>query len=197
MDTGDFIKKFLAGLLCIAGVVLLVTVVFIIGLQQGLTEPKFEVHVLFSQVGGMNVSAPVRLSGIHVGTVKDIHFLDQDIKGKSIEVSLDIFKKYEKQFRKCSRITISTEGVLGEKLIDISEDKRRKPFDLNLPLIGEDPLNVEDFAEVITKTASTFNKTTENFNDMMKEFNYITKRSRRMLNRLEQKLLEGGLFKVF
>ena len=94
MDTGELIKKFLAGLLCIAGVVLLAGVVFVIGLQQGLTEPKFEAQVLFSQVGGMNEGAPVRISGIHVGTVTTIRFLDKEINGKSIEVGINIFKKF-------------------------------------------------------------------------------------------------------
>ena len=197
MDKKEFVKKFLAGLFAIVGIGFFVTVVFIIGLERGLTEPKFQTNVLFNQVSGLNEGAPVRLSGINVGTVAKISFLDAEISGRNIQVAINIFKKYEKQFAKCSRITITTEGVLGEKLIEISEDARKKNFDLTQPIIGEDPLNVEDIADVMTKTAVSLNKATENFNSMLKEFHYISKRSRRLLNRVEQKIIVGNLFKVF
>ena len=197
MDQKEILKKVFAALFFICGVALLITVVFIVGLRHGVAEKKFSTVVLFKNVSGLNTGAPVRLSGINVGMVDDISFLDEEYKGRSIKVTLNIFKKYEKQFNKCARVAVKTEGVLGEKYIDISEDAVRKSFPKDHPIIGEEPLDVEDMADVMTETAVSLKRATDNVNSMIKEFHYISKRSRRILNRLEQQIVDGKLFKLF
>ena len=69
MDKKDLVKKSIAGLFFILSIGLIVTVVFVIGVGKGLTEPKFHMTVLFKKVGGLATGAPVRLSGVTVGTV--------------------------------------------------------------------------------------------------------------------------------
>src|ERR1041384_3751097 len=101
MDRAEFIKKFLAGLFFVCGIGLLVIVVFVIGLERGFSEPKFQVTVLFKEVGGLGQGAPIRISGVIVGVVGPISFLDEEIEGRSIKVVLNIYKKYEPQFKKC------------------------------------------------------------------------------------------------
>ena len=129
--------------------------------------------------------------------VGNIDFLSQPIEGKSLKVTLNIFKKYEIQFRKGSKISIKTEGVLGRKLIEISEDHTRKMFDVSKPLIGEDPLDVEDMAVVLTHTAMSIQLTSQNANEVLEEWKYISHKTRRLVNRLEDKIVQGSLFKLF
>ena len=179
------------------GLALIGTSTFIIGLDRGLTQPKFQVIALFNEVGGLVEGAPIRLSGVNVGVVGNIDFLNDPIEDRSLKVRLDIFKKYELQFRKCSRVGIKTEGVLGQKFIEISEDHTRKMFDVTKPIIGEDPLDVEDMAAVITRTALSLQKTSGEIDNVVIEWKYISHKTRRLLNRVEDKLLEGNLFKIF
>jgi phospholipid/cholesterol/gamma-HCH transport system substrate-binding protein len=190
-------KKIAAGLFFVAGLVLICVSVFFIGLERGLTQPKFQVIALFNEVGGLAEGAPIRISGVSVGMVKGVDFLDQPIEGRSLKVTLNIYKKYEFQFRKCSRIGIKTEGVLGQKLVEISDDRDRKLFDVTRPIIGEDPLDVEDMAAVLTRTAISLQKTSEGVNDVMGEWKYISRKTKRLMNRVEEKLMEGSLFKIF
>ena len=197
MDHKLSLKKIAAGLFFVAGLVLVGVSVFFIGLDRGLTQPKFTVIALFNEVGGLVEGAPIRISGINVGVVGAVDFLDEPIEGRSLKVSMNIFKKYEFQFRKCSRVSIKTEGVLGQKLVEISEDHNRKVFDLTRAIIGEDPLDVEDMAGVITRTALSLQKTSDGANDVMGEWNIISRKTRRLLNRVEDKLIEGDLFKIF
>jgi phospholipid/cholesterol/gamma-HCH transport system substrate-binding protein len=197
MEDHNAVKKFFAGLFFIIGIVLIGLVIFIIGLDRGLTQPKFQVIVLFDEVGGLVEGSPIRLSGVNVGAVGAIDFLTQPIEDKSLKVTLNIFKKYEMQFRKCSKISIRTEGVLGRKLIEISEDHNRKMFDVAKPIVGEDPLDVEDMAVVLTHTAASIQKTSEQANEVLDEWKYISHKTRRILNRLEDKIVEGNLFKIF
>ena len=191
------IKKMSAGLFFVTGLILVAASVFFIGLDRGLTEPKFEVIVLFDQVGGLVEGAPIRISGVNVGIVKSVDFLNDQIGGRSLKVTMNIFKKYEFQFRKCSRVGIKTEGVLGQKLVEISEDHGRKVFDPSVPIIGEDPLDVEDMAGVITRTALSLKKTSESVDDVMGEWKYISRKTKRLMNRFEEKLIAGNLFKIF
>lgn len=196
-NNGGNLKKLAAGLFFIIGLALIVGFVFIIGIDRGLTEPKFQVIALFDEVGGLVEGSPIRISGVDVGVVGALDFLTQPIEGRSLKVRMDIFKKYEFQFSKCSKVSIRTEGVLGQKFIEISENHSLKVFDLTAPIIGEDPLDVEDMAAVITRTAISLQTTSDGMQDVLHEWKYISIKTRKLLNRVEEKILEGSLFKVF
>ncbi len=197
MENKNTFKKTAAGIFFVCGIALIGISVFFIGLDRGLTEQKFEVIALFKEVGGLRGGAPIRISGVNVGVVKEVDFLDEPIQGRSLKVVLDIFKKYEFQFRKCSKLSIRTEGVLGQKLVEINEDHAVPLFKLNEPIIGEDPLDVEDMAGVITKTAVSLQKTSQGINDLMGDMQSATRKAKRVMNRVEEKLVEGNLFKIF
>ncbi|MBF0570734.1 MAG: MCE family protein [Candidatus Omnitrophica bacterium] len=196
-NNGGNFKRIAAGLFFIACLAMIVVSIFIIGIDRGLTEPKFQVIVLFNQVGGLVEGAPIRISGVDVGVVGAVDFLTQPIEGRSLKVRLDIFKKYEFEFRKCSKISIRTEGVLGQRLIEISEDHSLKVFDPTAVIIGADPLDVEDMTAVITSTAVSLQAASQGVQDVLHEWKYISIKTKKLLNRVDEKLLEGNLFKVF
>ena len=197
MDNGFSFKKLAAGFFFIAGIALIGVSIFFIGLDRGATQPKFQVIALFDVVGGLVGGAPIRVSGVNVGVVGSIDFLEEPIEGRSLKVTMNIFKKYEFQFRKCSKVSIKTEGVLGQKLVEISEDHNRKVFDLTKPIIGENPLNVEDMAGVLTKTAVSIQKTSDGVNEVMGDLKDVSRKAKRLINRVEGKLIDGNLFKIF
>jgi ABC-type transporter Mla subunit MlaD len=121
------------------------------------------------------------------------------------------------------RFVIKTEGILGEKLVEINVGEGGEIVDLNQPIIGQDPLNVQDIAEVFADAAESFTRTSDVFSDVdMKELSevlsetahslsvtskglntvltqmhYISIKSKRLLDRIEQKVIDGSLFKVF
>ena len=138
-------------------------------------------------------------------------------------MTLNILSKYRKQLENNLRFTIQTEGILGEKLIEIDVLREGPKVDLKNPVIGEDPLDVEDMAEVFAKAAESFTATADQLskidvvglssvledssqsllitsrelNELMEELQEITKKTKRLLDRVEQKVIEGNLFKVF
>jgi len=191
-------KQLLAGLFFILCIAVVVFAIFIIGVQKGFTEPKLEMTALFGQVGGLGVGAPVRLSGVTVGTVADIYFLDEEVNGRGIGVKLSIFSKYEKQVYKTSRVAIITEGVLGDKMIEISTDDPRSGIeDLSAPIIGEDPLDVQNLAQTFGDAAASLLETSKMINNMTQDLDIMAETTKRLLNRIEQRIIEGTLFKVF
>jgi len=223
MEKSTFNKNFFSGAFLIGGIILILMVVLMIGKDKGFTQPKFKATVLFRDVGGLIEGAPVQLAGVNVGTVSDISFLDQKVDSRRVKVEVNIFNRYKKQLTEDVRFSIKTEGILGEKLIEIHGGESGRPADFSQPVIGEDPMNVGDMAQVFADAAASFTNTSEDFskvdvqelskvlsdtaqsltatsrgiNEILTEMHYISIKSRRLLDRLEQRVIEGDLFKVF
>jgi len=197
MDKKDFVKRLYAGIFFLIGIGLIIVVVLAIGMEKGLTQPKFQAAVLYRDVGGLSVGAPVRLSGVTIGTVAKIDFLDEQIKGRGVKVTLNIFRRYRKQFEKSFQFAIKTQGILGEKLVDIALSEQGQNFDLNQPIIGDDPLDVQDLAETFGDTAVSLSETSQAIDEMIEELSNITTATKRLMNRIEEKLMDGSLFKIF
>lgn len=197
MEKSEYIKRILAGSFFLTGILLISVVVLTIGIEKGLTQPKFQIAVLYREVGGLTIGAPVALSGVTVGTVGTIDFLDEEVDGRGVKVVLNVYDKYKKQLEKSSRFAIKTEGVLGEKSVDISRSTNGERIDLSHPVIGEDPLDVQDLAKLFGDTALALKDTSQSINNIIKEMTHISSTTKRLLNRIEQRLIDGTLFKVF
>ena len=197
MEKRDFVKKLYAGIFFMIGILLIFVVVMAIGMEKGIAQPKFQVQVLFKEVGGLGVGAPIRLSGVNIGTVGKIDFLDEKKDGRGVQITLNVFRKYRKQLEKASSVGIKTEGLLGGKIIAISANDTNRQFDLSQPIIGEDPLDVQDLAESFGDTAVSLTETSKSINLIMEEMQRISRTSKRLLDRIERRAIEGTLFKVF
>ena len=223
MGDRDFVKNFAAGAFFIIGIVLFFIVVFAIGKDKGLAQPKFQVTVLFRNIGGLTEGAPIRLAGVNIGTVASIDFLNKDIKGRRVKVTLNIFRKFKKQLEQSTWIVIKTEGILGGKIIETYVEDNEPPLDLTQPIIGEDPLDVQDLAEVFVRAAESFTKTSQDLssidiqgltnvlsdsakslqvtsdrlNMVIEEMEEAMRKTKRLLDRIEQRIIDGNLFKVF
>lgn len=197
MERKDTIKKFLAGLFFIVGITLFLIIVFLIGVEKGMTEPKFQITVLFRDIGGLALGAPVRLSGVDVGTVSRIDLLLEKINGHGVKVVLNIFRKYHQQLETPAIYAIKTEGILGQKMVEITPLAVAGSFDLSKPIIGQDPLDVQNLAEAFRDTAVSLTGLTTQAGSIMKELQYLSRSSKRIMDRIEDRIIEGQLWKLF
>lgn len=223
MNPKDISKNFIAGLFFLLGIFLVVAFVLTLGKDKGLTEAKFQLKIVFKDIGGLSEGAPARLSGVNVGNVAGIDFLDEPFEGRNVLVTLNILEKYRKQFDKGVHFAIVTEGVLGEKLVEISVIEGKEKPDLSQLIIGQDPLDVSDLTQVFSEAAQSFTKTAEEMSQIdmvelsdamlkssnalletseslkliIQELDVISHKSKRLFDRIEQKVIDGELFKVF
>lgn len=223
MGKEDLIKKLAAGLFFILGVMIFVVVVMAIGKDKGLGQRKFTINAVFSNIGGLSEGAPVRLDGVTIGTVDTIFFLPTEIEGRRVNVRMNIFERFRPTLQWANRFTIQTEGILGEKIVEIYEGPEPGSLDYSQPVLGEEPMDLQSMAMVFSEAARSFTKTADQlaeidvkeladimsessrglletskvFNSMFEEFQQISDKSKRLMNRVEEKVIEGSLFRVF
>jgi phospholipid/cholesterol/gamma-HCH transport system substrate-binding protein len=111
------------GLFVLAATVLLVVVIFYVT-GAGALGPKYRLHAFLPEVDGLTVGAPVRLDGVDVGNVERIVIAtpkpgQQQDKNKNIQVDLRIQKSAQNYIRADSSAGLITEGLLGNRYVDI------------------------------------------------------------------------------
>ena len=103
------------GAFVVGGLIALLILAFKVGNLGGYDGTEtYEVYGEFDNIGGLKVKAPVKISGVVVGRVSDIHF---DNKTFQAHVNMRLSKSY--QFPKDTSAAILTSGLLGEQYIGL------------------------------------------------------------------------------
>lgn len=111
------------GLFVLAGAVLLAVVIFYVTGGGGL-GPKYRLRTYLPEVDGLTTGAPVRVDGLEVGNVEQILMAvpqpgEPASKDRNIEVDLRVQEKYQSYIRSDSSAGLITEGLLGNRYVDI------------------------------------------------------------------------------
>lgn len=110
------IDNFKLGIFVILGVIFLIILLFTVGKNKNLFGSSYTLKAEFQNVHGLVKGNNVRYSGIHVGTVKDINIIDMN----SIIVTMNINKEMKHVIHKDAVATVGTDGLVGNKVVDIS-----------------------------------------------------------------------------
>lgn len=108
------------GAFVLGGLLFLVLLLYMIGKNKNMFGSTYVLKARFDNVQGLMTGNNVRYSGIDVGTVKKISFLNDTV----IEVSMIIDKKMENIIRKSAVASIGTEGFVGNKVVNIAPGKQ-------------------------------------------------------------------------
>jgi phospholipid/cholesterol/gamma-HCH transport system substrate-binding protein len=111
-------QTFRLGLFIVAALAVLVAGVFLIGSQESLFQSTYRVNAQFQNVAGLADGADVRVGGLHQGTVKHIQLPNRP-DGK-VTVSMDVQKATRDVLKKDSIASIKSEGLIGDKYVEIS-----------------------------------------------------------------------------
>lgn len=107
------------GLLVLSGLFLFILTLYIIGKNENFFGSNVEIKARFTNVNGLMPGNNIRFAGIQAGTVKRIKIIDDT----TIEVSLSIDKTIEPYIHKNAIATLGTEGLMGNKVINILPEK--------------------------------------------------------------------------
>jgi phospholipid/cholesterol/gamma-HCH transport system substrate-binding protein len=103
------------GILVIAGSLFLVFSLYMIGKNQNIFGSSILVRAQIDHVNGLVPGNNVRFQGLEVGTVKSLQ-MEND---STIAMSMLIRKSMHSFIKKNSKITINTDGLMGNKIVQI------------------------------------------------------------------------------
>lgn len=150
METNTPAFKFRLGLFIIIGIALFVLGIFIIGKQKNLFNPVFTLRANFNNVSGLQVGNTIRFSGINVGTVDNITIINDS----TVKVEMLIKKEVQKFIKNDSHASIGSEGIIGDKVIVISQGNGSEKVVKSGQLIATvEPIETDEIMRSLKVTA--------------------------------------------
>ena len=123
--------------------------VFFAGNIQDLFSPKIQIKAEIKDIRGLRKGAPVWISGIEVGSVKNIDLNPEH--GTLVEMLIN--KGAAKFIKKDSKASVLTMGLLGDKYIEISDGSAQaepiKPGDM---IQGTTQLEIQDIVNASSES---------------------------------------------
>ena len=139
------------GVFVLVALVVGIGMVYALGARARLFEARYTVHADFSEVGGLNEGATVRLAGVQIGRVKAVNLPSEP--GGKVRVDLAIAKQFANRVRKNSVARIETQGLLGDRIVEITVGTADAPPTKNGDVIvARDPT---DFTKIVSQGADT------------------------------------------
>lgn len=141
------------GIFIFIGTILFVLAIFLLGNKESLFVQTIDIKSIFKDVEGLKSGAPVRLSGMDIGSVTEVALMP-DTSGL-VEVSMRIENSVRHLIRLDSEASVSSEGLVGKKIIMIT------PGSVETEMISEggtvksiEPVSIN---QIIAETQSALN----------------------------------------
>ena len=140
------------GAFVIGGLALFTVGLFMIGDRRLLFEDNFEVYAEFQRLNGLENGAVVRVAGMNAGEITAIEFPPGP--SSKFRVRMRVREDLHPIVRGDSVALIQTDGLLGNKLVEIGEGSDRSPPAAHLGAIrSREPFDFADLMERLDETA--------------------------------------------
>ena len=106
------------GAFVLAALLVFLAIIYLLGAQARYFERKDTLLAEFTEVGGLIEGAAVRLAGVQIGRVTDVVLPGEP--GGKVRVTLTIARRFMGRIRRDSEARIVTQGLLGDKLVEIT-----------------------------------------------------------------------------
>ncbi len=113
-----------AGIFLFLGIVVSMITIIMMGGGKSLMESYYPVYMEVADSGGLAVGAAVRSGGLKIGRVKEINFNENY---ESVRITLLIEEGFRQRIRQDSLVRFQTQGVLGDKFLEITAGSASAP----------------------------------------------------------------------
>src|SRR5262249_6073763 len=144
--------------------------IYALGARARLFEARYTIHADFAEVGGLAEGATVRLAGVQIGRVSGVQLPAQP--GGKVRVDLNISRQFGDRIRKNSVARIDTQGLLGDKIVEITVGTADAPVVAPGEVIAaRDPVDIGQVLTQGTETVKNVAALTENLGKLAQSFN--------------------------
>jgi phospholipid/cholesterol/gamma-HCH transport system substrate-binding protein len=160
MQTTNNSRAITVGLFIFIGLLIFVVGVFTLGSQKKAFTQSFALDVVFDDIQGLKAGNNVWFSGVKVGTIKKIEFYGTS----QVLVTLNIELEAQKYIHKDSKAIISSDGLIGNKIVVLTSGSLKYPFVEDGDRLSVDKtLSTDDIMKTLQKNNKNLIEITENF----------------------------------
>jgi phospholipid/cholesterol/gamma-HCH transport system substrate-binding protein len=116
-------KSVIVGIFVLIAIIIFVAGIFTLGGQQKKFVKSFRLTAVFDDIAGLQTGNNVWFSGVKIGTVRRINFYGDS----QVEIIMNVEDKVKDYIRKDSKATISSDGLIGNKIILIYGGSTQAP----------------------------------------------------------------------
>jgi len=119
-------KEVKVGIFVLIGLIVAGAIIFLVGDERRVFDKHFRLHAAFDDVAGLKPGAPVRMGGVDVGTVDAVEF-GTTSADKRLHVYFTLVRVAYDRVRDDSTVTIANKGLLGDKMLEITQGAEGRP----------------------------------------------------------------------
>jgi phospholipid/cholesterol/gamma-HCH transport system substrate-binding protein len=176
------------GIFIIAGLLLLIIGLYMIGRDSNLFSKNYVLKARFENVQGLTPGNNIRYAGIQVGTVKKVAIINDT----SIEVTMLIEKEMKQFIRVNDVVSISTDGLMGNKLLQITPSKDGSAFAISGDVLHTKKLiSTDAMLELLNRTNQNVAVISEDLKNTVQRIN----NSKALWQVLDNEALPKNIFK--
>ena len=155
-------------MLVLGGLLFLIFTLYMIGKNRNLFGSTFTIKAVLSNVNGLVPGNNVRFKGIDVGTVKSITVANDT----AIFVTMTIDQNMKPYIKKNAIASIGTDGLMGNKLININSDSEPSaPVDQNDIIQSQKPVETDEMLRTLNTTNNNIERITHNLYEISVKLN--------------------------
>lgn len=155
-------KNIKVGAMVVTGIILLVVALYFIGEQKNIFGDTFRLKARFKDVNGLLPGNNVRYSGIDVGTVKEVKFMNDSM----VEVTMIIEQDVRPYIKKNAVALIGTDGMMGNKLVNINSAGPAPGVADGDVIASREPVNMDESTRTLMVTNENIKAITTDLRSM-------------------------------
>ena len=156
------------GAFVLSGLFFLILLLYMIGRNRNMFGSNFILKAKFENVQGLKSGNNVRYAGIDVGTVKKINILNDTV----MEVVMIIDDKMKSVIHKNAAVSIGTDGLVGNKVINIAAVKQAAPAAEDGDILpSKKPLDTDEMLRTLSKTNNDISVIVEELKSTVQRIN--------------------------
>lgn len=156
------------GIFVFSGTLFFIILLYFIGNKRNLFSSTIQVKARFYDAQGLMKGNAVRYAGINIGTVKKV-FIENDT---TVLVEMIIQKKVIEHIKKNAVASIGTDGLMGNKLINItSSGGNAGSINEGDELVTYKAINTVDMLQTLSITNENIKVITEDLKQIAEKFN--------------------------
>lgn len=153
-------RAVVVGIFVLIGIAVLVITILTLGGQRKTFQKSITVRAVFDDINGLQKGNNIWFSGVKIGTVKKISFYG----GAQVEVDMNIDEKAQQYIRKNAKAKISSDGLIGNKIIVIYSGAAKSPSVEDGDMIGvEKALNPDEMLSTLQSNNRNLLEITNDF----------------------------------